>query len=190
MDTSIIVGLIAGAVSFLGLVISKEQKVSDFRQAWINTVRTDLAEMLAQLSAVEYQKAGNTSAGVGDPKTKILLLSHRIQLHLNPDDSEGVISVLSEIQYLLSSNGINRSISTQLSELRDELNTNSHTLLKVEWERVKKGERWFRYSKWGLIILPVVFLVAFQLFDLSKIQVELSGAEKIQVEILQATRDK
>ena len=40
METSIIVAIIAGFVSFIGLVITKEQKISEFRQVWIDALRT------------------------------------------------------------------------------------------------------------------------------------------------------
>ena len=35
---AIAAALIAGLISLLGLIISKEQKVSDFRQAWIDAL--------------------------------------------------------------------------------------------------------------------------------------------------------
>lgn len=37
--------LIAATVSLLGLIISKEQKTSEFRQAWIDALRSDLGSL-------------------------------------------------------------------------------------------------------------------------------------------------
>lgn len=34
--------MIAAFVSFLGLIIGKEQKTSEFRQAWIDALRSEL----------------------------------------------------------------------------------------------------------------------------------------------------
>lgn len=52
LDTKMIVALIAVFVSFIGLIISKEQKISEFRQAWINTLRDDIAKFLGQVDSV------------------------------------------------------------------------------------------------------------------------------------------
>ena len=55
--------LIAGVVSLLGLVISKEQKVSEFRQAWIDALRSDVASLISHVNAIH----GAIQAGFGDP---------------------------------------------------------------------------------------------------------------------------
>jgi len=44
--------LIAAVVSLLGLIISKEQKTSEFRQAWIDALRADCTTYLAELNAI------------------------------------------------------------------------------------------------------------------------------------------
>lgn len=44
--------LIAGIISLLGLIISKEQKTSEFRQAWIDALRADLTAYLTQVNAI------------------------------------------------------------------------------------------------------------------------------------------
>lgn len=49
MTTEITVALIAGSLAYLGLVLSKEQKVTEFRKAWIYELRTELASLLARL---------------------------------------------------------------------------------------------------------------------------------------------
>ena len=53
METSIIVAIIAGFVSFIGLVITKEQKVSEFRQVWIDALRNDVAELMSAVNHFE-----------------------------------------------------------------------------------------------------------------------------------------
>ncbi len=52
---AILAAVIAGAFSFLSLVMSKEQKVSEFRQDWINSLREDICKFVSaivHLSAV------------------------------------------------------------------------------------------------------------------------------------------
>jgi hypothetical protein len=44
--------LIAGLISLLGLIISKEQKVSDFRQAWIDALRSDIAAVITHAQSI------------------------------------------------------------------------------------------------------------------------------------------
>jgi hypothetical protein len=43
---------IGGLLAFLGLVIAKENKTSEFRQAWIDSLRQDLAKMMASANAI------------------------------------------------------------------------------------------------------------------------------------------
>jgi hypothetical protein len=43
----IVAAVIAGAVAFLASVFSKEQKTSEFRQAWIDSLRNDLSELIS-----------------------------------------------------------------------------------------------------------------------------------------------
>jgi len=49
---AVVAALIAGIVSLLGLIISKEQKTSEFRQAWIDALRCDLTAFLTQINAI------------------------------------------------------------------------------------------------------------------------------------------
>ena len=39
----IVAAIIAGAVAFVSLIISKEQSISEFRQQWIDELRKDVA---------------------------------------------------------------------------------------------------------------------------------------------------
>ncbi len=47
--SAIAAAFIAGAVSFIVTVLSKEQKTSEFRQAWIDALREDLAIFASQI---------------------------------------------------------------------------------------------------------------------------------------------
>lgn len=49
---AIAAALIAGLVSLLGLIISKEQKTSEFRQAWIDALRKELSAVIAHTNAI------------------------------------------------------------------------------------------------------------------------------------------
>jgi hypothetical protein len=45
----IIAAVITGFISFAGLILAKEQKTSEFRQSWIDSLREEMSEYLAQL---------------------------------------------------------------------------------------------------------------------------------------------
>ncbi len=74
LDIKIIVALIAVFVSFIGLVISKEQKTSEFRQTWIDKIRDDISDFMGQLNQF------STSYLIEDTDTpenrKLFLKSH------------------------------------------------------------------------------------------------------------------
>ena len=46
---AVVAALIAAIVSLLGLIISKEQKTSEFRQAWIDALRSDLTHLIHRI---------------------------------------------------------------------------------------------------------------------------------------------
>ena len=43
---------IAGLLAFLGLIIAKENKTSEFRQAWIDSLRLDLSKLISNARAI------------------------------------------------------------------------------------------------------------------------------------------
>jgi len=47
---AIVAAVIAGSFSYLNLITSKEQKVSEFRQAWIDSLRESIAQYISSLS--------------------------------------------------------------------------------------------------------------------------------------------
>jgi len=49
---TIVAAVIAAIISLLGLIISKENKVSEFRQAWIDSLREEIAAVITHAHAV------------------------------------------------------------------------------------------------------------------------------------------
>src|SRR5450759_2566061 len=58
---TIIAALIAAAFSFVNLTLTKEQKTSEFRQAWIDALRQDLATFFATVRA--FARAAQARVG-------------------------------------------------------------------------------------------------------------------------------
>ena len=58
---AVVAALIAAAASFVSMISSKEEKVSEFRQVWINNIREEISEFLALLKIVSACDPINTT---------------------------------------------------------------------------------------------------------------------------------
>lgn len=52
---AITAAIIAGAIAFVGMVVTKESKISDFRQEWINDLRTKIAELISIFDVISKE---------------------------------------------------------------------------------------------------------------------------------------
>ena len=78
---AVVAALIAAAASFVSMISSKEEKVSEFRQVWINNIREEISEFLALLKIVSACDPINTK----DEYYKNMTDKYnRILLRLNP----------------------------------------------------------------------------------------------------------
>ena len=57
MTDAVEAALIAGGVSFAGLLITNQSKVSEFRQTWINALREDVATVITHALEIHAAKA-------------------------------------------------------------------------------------------------------------------------------------
>lgn len=150
---AVLAALITGALTYAGLILAKEQKVSEFRQAWIDALRQDIADTYAAMSSLadldrmhktvdeRYETAFRGIYDVANRATA------RIRLRLNPDEDASK-------ELLLTLNAIERHLNASfdhdddlLERLEGELLQNGGRVLKQEWEIVKHGEPVFRRSK-------------------------------------------
>lgn len=167
----IIASAIAGVFSFITLILSKEQQISEFRQKWIETLRDDISDFLGNIVVLvdmkkrqRSAKAANaglifTHSEIKDCQAAVSSSLTRIFLKLNPDDKneniKALIKHLDEIKSCTQSarwNEINKKI--------DLVREDSQKLLKQEWDRVKRGEPAF---VWAKRIALSIFFVAFSL---------------------------
>lgn len=174
----IIVAFVAGFFSFFGLVIAKENKTSEFRQAWIDALRADLAKFVSAvyvLAQTEWSYREDTTKKNEAAMTELdflktiqptidsaLSTQTSILLRLNPDEKK-VPATLTLIEKV-------KSIAGEIIELRyleakaktADLLTAASPVLKGEWERVKSGELIYRIAKWaaaGFVLLVLAFIV-------------------------------
>src|SRR5271156_5755485 len=148
-----LIAIIAGAFSLLGLVISKEQKVSEFRQAWIDALRNDVAEMIAQANLIHSELLKLSEEVPRNPRTFLDRTRQnyidanraitRIKLRLNKTEGESakLLSAIDSLESLLGKSPSD-SIDTEaeMYPINQEVETNCAIVLKNEWKRVKGGE--------------------------------------------------
>ena len=176
---TLVAALITAAVSFVSLTLTKEQKTSDFRQAWIDGLREELASFLAAARAFSRAIEVVNTFGPDYKEKTVLRISDdkvgelryqaaeslcKIQLRLNPNESEHrellrlLRRAISEQNAMLSNRtGIEETMKA--IELASEY---AQPVLKKEWERVKRGELPFRIARnWvapGIAALSLFFI--------------------------------
>jgi hypothetical protein len=167
---------IAGAFSILGLLTSKEEKVSEFRQAWIDALRADLALLVAHAHQIYAYVAMHRPLDVQlfwkETREDYLTLngaSTRIKLRLNREEAESklVLCTMGKMEALFAfvPNGQPALSIEDINKIVDELESNAPPLLKKEWNRVKGGELIYRIAKWSsVVIFGVTGVVAAWLF--------------------------
>jgi hypothetical protein len=159
----IVAAIIAGAVAFFSLIISKEQSVSEFRQQWIDALRKDIAVIVGCVIGIH----GESIAGHNDHAlwnrvksdfTRFNRVIVRIRLRLNPNEkskkekqpTKDVLDALKELESIFASP---QPQFHRLQPLVETLVTNSQTILKENWDRVRAGEPIYRVTKWvGLAV--------------------------------------
>ena len=169
LDIKIIVALIAVVVSFVGLIITKEQKTSEFRQKWIDEIRFDIANLMGCLSQYTTKWIVLENTGLTDVRkaflkdnisiiNEIYVLLYRIELRLNPIKDKSLIDVLKHIEEMIQSPK-KMDHDSLFEDLTGQLKSQSHEMLKKEWTRVKDGEPIFRTTKYilGLVLLVSLY---------------------------------
>jgi hypothetical protein len=147
--------IFAGAVALVGLIITKEQKTSEFRQAWIDALRGEIAEMLSHLNAIhEIRRLDLEDEKHWELAGKALIAANgalfRIRLRLNPKEraSKLILRNLRQLE-LNFAQGVEPD-RAEMARLERGVVRISQWLLKSEWKRVRRGELAFTITKWGL----------------------------------------
>ncbi|MCK8105655.1 hypothetical protein MTF64_01945 [Pseudoalteromonas sp. 2CM41L] len=166
---AICAAIIAAIMSLLSLVISKEQKVSEFRQEWINSMRQDISELIGLFTTFKSNWLYQMHSGE-DPKEfiknnssklgEIDNIATRIILHLNPNEHEEFKALVLEFDSICSS-AKKLSDSKITEKAHRDLVNESQKMLKSEWQRVKDGESGFKVAKKALSsFLAITFIIS------------------------------
>jgi hypothetical protein len=168
---AIVAAGIAGAFSVLSLVVTKEQKVSEFRRSWLEDLRGELASLLAHanLFAALYERTSDAAPpgeGLVALKAEILGMNQaaaQIRLRLRDDDrcSAALLADVDAIKRLIDRVGTFETAA--FSAVQSHLVANARCLMRLEWRRVKRGEFIFRFAKLTafLVTLEIAAVAAF-----------------------------
>lgn len=155
--------LIAGIISLLGLIISKEQKTSEFRQTWVDSLRSEITNYLTSFNAisdallVNYVTQIDKITALSPLYSKFNESSYAITLRLNPDEdrSNSVLACMKRFNQLATNEA--DMTPTKIKPIEIDFLSASKKLLKYEWKRVKRGEPTFLATK---VIAALVIIAA------------------------------
>jgi hypothetical protein len=179
LASAIGVASVAGSISIFNLLVNKDQKISEYRQQWLEDVRSDVASLVAQA----HQLFGYLNLLIGDANSKTLFLektdpiydeinraSTRLKLRLNVSKPEhraiakqikALEDLLADVDtfraHLLSAGSV--QVSKEVNATTDALVTAASILISSTWKRVKAGEPTYRKGKWLILILTSLFII-------------------------------
>lgn len=175
----IIAATIAGFIAFVGMIITKENKVSEFRQAWINEFREEVSSLIESYKkwayneviyknhsstpykyipgsevAKSYNEKSNWYENISlEARSEIERYKGKIKLRLNSDKSRRK-EPENKLDELLDK--ILKTKDLALAEkLSEEIYHNTSLILTTEWRVVKKGEDSYVKSKKVILCLAV-----------------------------------
>jgi hypothetical protein len=161
----ILAALLAATVAIVSVVVTKEQKTSEFRQAWVDAMRADVACLLTVINALrdidkmdlKPEKHWKAASGFYQTGNDALF---RIKLRLNPDElqhneiARTIEQVERNFEHGTDPNRVRLAVAEKM------LTIQTQRLLKAEWERVKRGEIPFVATKWSAAIFVLLLVVS------------------------------
>ena len=157
-DTTFLAAVVAAFGSLVVLVVSRHQKTSEFRQAWIDEQRKDLAELLALSGTIK----GSTPLG-GDELKQFDQAAYRVKLREKPRDQEWN-EAINAIEMLRKSCIFPNPQVCVIQEHQKQIVFFSRIKLKEEWTKVKDGELPFKIivnSLWAFSIFVAFVLLRY-----------------------------
>lgn len=150
---TIIAAVIAAVISLLGLIISKENKVSEFRQAWIDALREEISAIITHASAIYaahvakfqdqstlWQNVRADYVGLNEAWAKV-----RLRPNQKEKSSIAILHVLEEQESLFPKDNSKPDFQ-KLALNHGKLLACTQVVLKEEWRRVKRGELVYRLA--------------------------------------------
>ncbi|HEX8309312.1 MAG TPA: hypothetical protein VF645_12930 [Allosphingosinicella sp.] len=156
---AVVAAFLTGIISLLGLIISKEQKTSEYRQAWIDSLRSEISQLIAHINVCYAMREQ------GEEDWSILRLdaiavnqaAAQIKLRLNPEEksSRKILQHIEDLEVFIHTE---ETSFERLNQIEEDLAADAQALLKAEWVRVRRGELTFRVAKLCAAAMVVVIL--------------------------------
>lgn len=207
---TVVAAFVAGAFSLSNLIVSKESKVSEFRQAWIDCLRDELTTLFKStrmmVRAVQEDRnpvGGENARKYRFPEEKIVEtrseaaeMHHKIRLRLNAGQADHyeLIRLLAAMMTAQQKYLDNEISADHVVNCIERASEQAAAVLKREWETVKLGEPAYRKavsnSKWilGVAGFLVVALVVWTAVQASSPQAKERRSEASFNTALQALR--
>ncbi len=154
---AITAGIIAAAAGCIGLVMTKENKTSEFRQQWIQELRSVLTEYSSTLSAICTSVRNGHKTDPSELK-KINMLLCELHLRINYAKQSSEEKKLNEALIDLQDKAFNGS--KDFANSQEKFTAASFAVLKKEWKRVKKGEKIYRVCMYPCLLITGVSVIA------------------------------
>lgn len=159
--------IIAGLVAVASATLSKDAKISEFRLAWMDELRSEIAELVARchylLNFPRRLREDNAdekapAAILEKMAPDIVIIQQRaamIRMRLDPKKHNNVIGLIDRVETV---DWMHTEDSEDASNLLLELQTASRDLLFGEWGRVKAGDGSHKIIRTTFKYLTVLFL--------------------------------
>jgi hypothetical protein len=170
---TIVAAVVAGFISLINLLIAKDQKITEFRQNWIDKLREEIAALISQSIAISSMrhvieardKSATEQAALDDMRDLLKGVNaqrmehrNRILLMLNPKDDAHLIAQVHELSRISAiSSNVEHTVVVRHC---DALVAESQRLLKQEWIRVKRGEWSYRVIKCFVVVVTLLLAAA------------------------------
>jgi hypothetical protein len=162
---AICAAIVTSLIAVLGLIISKENKTSEFRQAWIDGLRAEISGVVGHLNVLvgSVRIVGRSKDGWKEARDDVSGLNKCvacIRLRLNPSEarSKVITKYLDDIEGCFRVDGA--LPETRINDLEKQLIVEGQALLKDEWLRVRRGETFFKITRWAAIAVLVASAIA------------------------------
>jgi len=162
---AICAAVVTSLIAVLGLIISKENKTSEFRQAWIDSLREEIAGVIGHMNAIigSVRSAGHSEKGWLEARDNVTAINRciaGIRLRLNPTErrSQAMTQILDEMEQLFVRGGPLSEDKT--IRIEKTLIVEGQAILKDEWLRVRRGEFFYRLTRAAAIAVLVASAIA------------------------------
>lgn len=164
-NSALVFSFFAALIPYLALIVAKENKISEFRQAWIDSLREELAQLVGHMNGMEGTlRQGNTRAEAWKEGREDVIGTNRciamVRMRLNPkeDQAKKLGAILDELNNYFAPKNI--SNTERFNDIERRLLTQSQVFLKEEWTRVRNGEFFFAATRVTFLVLVVLIFLA------------------------------